>query len=407
MDFSDYRKSIDVIETGMEKTSTDRNFYFFTEEAAVGELELTNKQIKQLFMIMGQASEFEKTQGSLKGYVSSIDADKLDIPDEEIQEDHIDEVDPLGRVSGLAGGIKSRIGTERSRRKAKMTVAAKEAAKLIWDEWEKESISAGVRPTVSNIATWLKNKKVGDNILDVAFTNIGVTNVMSYIGDAEKPEVDADNPLSKWMEDNNVVRGSLDGRKSVAFLKSMGISGAKIKNIVGELGLAKIGSRTISKDQYNKLNDVAKSTLAARRGFETDDIITSWLEKEFINPEDFTGLNAFDFVREQGVNNQIANRLFDRIGIEQSDDYIITSDDKAKLVKLVDIHGGKPEVAPDVDTEEEVIDKTEEIVSQAGGSIGKAKTSAQRQINADDIAGMTELQKLGIAVLAARDKVKL
>lgn len=373
---NDLRLSVDAIIDGMKHTPIRINEGDFI----IGDVELSDTQMKQLFMVLSQVLAYKKMQGTLQGYKPTFDIDKV----------KLNELDPFGGISKTKEKIKSKLGSK----EAKMTQIARESAQKIWDKWESESITGSISSTIENIGNWLKKEEFDLNLLDFVFKTIGVPNVKNIIKTTpEEPEV---SEIMKWLEDEMIQPGALTGIVAKEYLLDKGVPEERANKMLDRIGVKVDNAQIVSSKNRAKLDIIVQ-----KFGGETQDDATA---PEGEPTDAWPASKVYTYVlNKYDTDSEKLKAAFEALGTSNTSEEPMGDEAFRRLMSaLSDVKEKEAEAPQDT---EAVMDKTQEIMKDVGASIGKAKSAGQKAVNTGNYAGMTELQKLGIAILTARKKI--
>lgn len=377
---NDLRAFLEAVNDGM----TNQDEVFLHEEDFVnGEVELSDDQIKQLFMILAQASVFKKIQGTLKGYKPPFPVDKLE---------NLSEAGALDRLKQIRDSFVKFFGKKGDR----MAKVAANTSRDILKRWNNESIKGGISSSVENVATWLKNKGVDNDLINTAFSFIGVPNIDHVIGTEDEVEVPEHSEVKQWLEDEMLQPGAFTGALARDFLIDKGVPEERADKMLARIGVKP--GKIIAKALYDKLDRIA-NTFGGKEDAGNLDVNDSDASSDDLSGDNLSASHVFKYVlKNYNVSQEKLKDAFRRLGTSSDSDAPMNSESLAKLMKALKGRE-KPQET------EDVMDKTQDIFGSMGGKVKKATSAAKKAKETGDYSGMTELQKLGIAILTARNKI--
>lgn len=323
----------------------------------------------------------------------------MDILNESPKE-RVDELDPFGGIAKGIDNVKAKLGSK----EAKQTQVAKDNALQIWNKWEKDSIDGGVTATIENIGNWLNKEQIDTDVIDAAFRGIGFPNIKKSLRQSPQSDI---LPLQQWMQENNITPGSLNGVVLKDYLLDVDVKEEDIPKMLKDIGLKNTGSM-LSKEQVKKVEPVVSN-------YKPSDAETAATAATGDTPTGEWSANDVykHIMKNYEVNGDEVAQSFKKIGVKSVDEEIGDN----RLRKILDtVEGNEKNMFTSADSEEEKtttptpntenrMDATQTIMKDGGGGINKAISSGKKAINAGDFSAMTELQKLGIAILTARKKI--
>jgi len=399
MTYSDIKNAINAINFGM---SNPEHIILLESDFIDARTELTDTQLKQLFMILSQASVYKRVQGNLRGYTPSIKVDKVsdDISedfDASIMEDEpLNEIDPFGDMATAKDIFMAKFGSKG----AKMSMVARNTSQNIWKKWESESIEGGITPTIDNLSRWISNKGVKLDLIDIAFRAIGVPNIKNMIHRL---------PLKQWMKDNDIIPGSLNGKVLKNYLLDVDVKEEDIQGIFDIIGLKNMGTM-ISRKQIEALETALDEYTKLSTGKPKPEVDEPKPEAKEKPTGDWTANQVYNYILDNySIKDEDELKdFFSGVGVRAASEQIgdaplrkilnlVKDTSKIKFTRTNDI-------TEPISNAEERMKATHKIVQQMGGSINKAKVAGQKAIDGD-VSSMSELQKLGVAILTARKKI--
>ena len=344
-------------------------------------VELSDDQVKQIFMILAQAAVFRRVQGSLKGYKPLLPIDRL--------EQKLDEANPMNVLNRISDAFRKRFG-DKGR---KMAAVAANTSKEILRKWDDESIAGGISPTIENMVTWLKNKGVDRELINIAFTSIGVPNVDRVIGPEPEPEPEPENSaVAQWLDDEMLQPGGFTGALAKEFLLDKGVPSDRADKMLARIGIQT--GRIVSKANYDKLNLIVDKF----GGQQTRSTSSNEKSSGDAPTAEWPASKVFQYVQNNyDVNEEKLRKAFDYLGTSAESTDAIGSDALSNLTAALSGH--------EKQKNDNVIDKTQDIMSSIGGTVSGAVSAGKKAAADGDYSGMSELQKLGIAILSARKKI--
>lgn len=348
--------------------------------------QLSDTQVKQIFMVLSQASVYKKIQGNLDGYTSSI---KTDMIKETIR---LNEIDPFGDIAKLKDDFMAKFGNKG----AKMAQVARNTSQNIWKKWENDSIEGGISSTVESLSKWINQKGVDIDLIDVAFRAIGIPNIKSVLRQTTKTEILS---LDQWMKENGVTNTTLNGNILKDYLLDVNVKEEDIPDILKNVGIKNMGT-LISKKQ-NMANKLKKMLSTYTPPEDTDEPSISSTPNG-----DWSANDLYEYIiKNYEVDDDEISKTFRDLGIKTVDEEM--GDERVR--KILHTVSGKEKNMftmnePTIGSKE-AIDQTQKIMKDAGVSVGAAQKVGREVVNSGNYANMNELQKLGIAVLTARNKI--
>lgn len=394
---NDLRSSLDILNLELDR----RSIVLCEGDFVGGSTELTDDQVKQIFMILSQAAVYKKIQGSLKGYTPTFKVDTV------ANETPSDSAPIDGALSSLGEDIinenifskmKDAFVNQFGSKGDKMAMVAKNTSENVLKQWEADSISGGIPSTVEGLGTWIKNKNVPGDIIDTAFKSIGVPNIENTIGSFEPepepeptPEVEP-SEVEQWLEDEILLPTAFTGAFAKEFLLDKGVSDERADTMLNRIGVK--SGKIVSKDQYGKLDTIVQKFGGGKISPREEAPNTNWPAAKVHNYI----LNKYE------IDQDHLDIAFDSLGLDMESDAPIGDNALRKLTNA--IKDQVPEkgavTSPEPDA---VMDNTQKIMKDAGGSVSKSVQAGKKAAASNDFTSMSELQKLGIAILTARKKL--
>jgi len=395
---SNIRDFISVIDDNM---NTPDNIILLESDFVNPSTELTDDQIKQIFVIISQAAAYKKLRGNLKGYKPSLKTNKV------TNEELINELDPFGGMAKATDALMAKFGSKG----AKMAQVAKETALGLWKKWEKDSIKGGMVPSVESVARWVNDEEFDADLIDAAFRGVGVPNVKNSLRNIST--VDR-LPLTQWMDENNIKPGALNGIVLKDYLSDIDVQDRDVDAILDGIGLKNTGT-VISRVQLKKLEKALDAYIPSE---EPEGEVATDVD---VDANTSTNTNSGTPLDGGWLARDVYSYIIKNYNVDDKDD--LANEFKAAKVKNVDdemsddqvrkvLNSVKDDeknmfsVADDASkSSDEIMKTTQEIVKDMGSSIKKATSVGKEFVKSGDISSTSELQKLGIAILTARKKI--
>lgn len=373
------------------------------------------------------------------------------------ENDRLDELNPLGRMAKAKDTTLAKMGRQKSQR----AVAASGDAEVLWGDWKKATIDAGLNPTLPTLVKWLDRQGIESDVLQAGFKGIGIDNdeLNRYMSAEGGEEVEAeempdegdtitgkddtvytfdgenwkspeggvlkpkfqDIATKKWregskdeVETEEKITVNSTPVEAIRILQDK--YGLKNREIIGAFKEADIDYKSddpIGKENIVKLVQVLKAAnvkptddaeAEPEGGEATGETLTTDMEAQGKEIGDATIEDFTTFVkREKGASDEQAAAMVDAAGISGP---TIGDDGAQELAKVVDQAEKSGEIAQEEPEEEAGGGGAESIIAEFEGSARsgalKRARRAAKEAKAEKGGNLeNNLAKLGAAFLVA------
>ena len=319
-------------------------------------------------------------------------------------EEPLNEVKPLGRLGKAATGAMAKLGSQKAERKQ----AAGDMAEKIYAKWEEDSKKGDFTPSIQLLARWLEKRNIDADVIQASFKGIGVDDVAQYM----KPEEAPDSAIMKWLEDEMIQPGALNGSVAKEYLLDKGVPEERAVKMLDRIGVEPAGNKIVSAEQREKLDVIVQKFGSAQKGDDEPQVSSQGDEGE-TPTADWPASKVYDYVlNKYEIEEERLSKAFTDLGTDAASEEPIGDEALAALTKAIADNVPEKETSDETGEEggedqdpEAVMDKTQDIMKQYGSTVGKSVQAGKKAAKVGDFSNMTELQKLGLAVLTARKKI--